>query len=98
MDVEDDCRDRTVRFSAEDADMDVTQSHTVNIATDNMNAEIGGLKTVEMNLRQQDKMFLGLPNYKGTKPANTHIVMGTSVTPSKANMEGTKVRLHLNLI
>lgn len=51
--------------------MDVTQSHNVNIATHKMNAEVGGLKTVAMNLRQQDNIILGLPNYKGTKPANT---------------------------
>lgn len=30
---EDDCREKTVRFSAEDAAMDVTQSHAVNIDT-----------------------------------------------------------------
>ncbi|XP_071323973.1 outer kinetochore KNL1 complex subunit KNL1 isoform X2 [Trachinotus anak] len=33
FDAEDDCREKTVRFSADDAAMDVTQSHTVNIAT-----------------------------------------------------------------
>ncbi|XP_018538037.1 kinetochore scaffold 1 [Lates calcarifer] len=32
-DAEDDCREKTVRFSADDAAMDVTRSHTVNIAT-----------------------------------------------------------------
>ncbi|XP_029352178.1 kinetochore scaffold 1 [Echeneis naucrates] len=31
---EDDCREKTVRFSADDACMDVTRSHTVNIATE----------------------------------------------------------------
>ncbi|KAG7222700.1 hypothetical protein INR49_026309 [Caranx melampygus] len=34
FDTEDDYREKTVRFSADDACMDVTQSHTVNIATD----------------------------------------------------------------
>ncbi|XP_039981472.1 uncharacterized protein knl1 isoform X2 [Xiphias gladius] len=33
VDAEDNCREKTVRFSADDAAMDVTQSHTVNIAT-----------------------------------------------------------------
>ncbi|XP_008276592.1 protein CASC5 [Stegastes partitus] len=33
LDTEDDYREKTVRFSADDACMDVTQSHTVNIAT-----------------------------------------------------------------
>lgn len=32
--AEDDRRDRTVRFSADNACMDVTQSHTVSITTD----------------------------------------------------------------
>ncbi|XP_023270916.1 kinetochore scaffold 1 isoform X2 [Seriola lalandi dorsalis] len=32
FDAEDDCREKTVRFSADGAAMDVTQSHTVNIA------------------------------------------------------------------
>ncbi|XP_047430374.1 uncharacterized protein knl1 isoform X2 [Mugil cephalus] len=34
FDAEDDYRERTVRFSADDACMDVTQSHTVNIMAD----------------------------------------------------------------
>ncbi|KAM8726119.1 uncharacterized protein knl1 isoform 1-T2 [Acanthopagrus schlegelii] len=34
FDAEDDYREKTVRFSADDACMDVTRSHTVNIATD----------------------------------------------------------------
>ncbi|XP_033504979.2 uncharacterized protein knl1 [Epinephelus lanceolatus] len=33
-DIEDDYREKTVRFTADDAAMDVTRSHTVNIATD----------------------------------------------------------------
>ncbi|XP_041660406.1 kinetochore scaffold 1 isoform X3 [Cheilinus undulatus] len=33
-DFEEDCREKTVRFSADDAAMDVTRSYTVNIATD----------------------------------------------------------------
>ncbi|XP_034756666.1 kinetochore scaffold 1 [Etheostoma cragini] len=32
--AEDDCREKTVKFTADDASMDVTRSHTVNIATD----------------------------------------------------------------
>lgn len=50
-----------MRFSADDACMDVTQSHTVNIATHNLYAESGHLQNEET----------GLPNYKGMKPANT---------------------------
>ncbi|XP_068564539.1 kinetochore scaffold 1 [Cebidichthys violaceus] len=34
FDAEDDCREKTVRFTADDACMDLTQSHNVNIATD----------------------------------------------------------------
>ncbi|KAM6992569.1 uncharacterized protein knl1 isoform 2-T2 [Tautogolabrus adspersus] len=34
VDFEDDCGEKTVRFTADDAAMDVTRSHTVNIATD----------------------------------------------------------------
>ncbi|XP_074472663.1 uncharacterized protein knl1 isoform X2 [Sebastes fasciatus] len=34
FDAEDDSREKTVRFTADDAGMDVTRSHTVNIATD----------------------------------------------------------------
>lgn len=34
FETEDDYREKTVRFSGDDACMDVTQSHTVNIATD----------------------------------------------------------------
>ncbi|XP_034383038.1 kinetochore scaffold 1 isoform X3 [Cyclopterus lumpus] len=34
FDDEDDCREKTVRFSADDACIDVTRSHTVNIVTD----------------------------------------------------------------
>ncbi|XP_044025456.1 kinetochore scaffold 1 isoform X2 [Siniperca chuatsi] len=33
LDAEDDCREKTVRFTTDEACMDVTQSHTVNIAT-----------------------------------------------------------------
>lgn len=61
FEAEDDRRDKTVRFSADDGCMDVTQSHTVNIATHNLYAESGRLKNAET----------GLPNYKGMKPANT---------------------------
>lgn len=50
-----------MRFSADDACMDVTQSHTVNIATHNLYAESGHLQNEET----------GLPKYKGMKPANT---------------------------
>nr|XP_046228296.1 kinetochore scaffold 1 isoform X2 [Scatophagus argus] len=34
FDAEDDCREKTVRFTADEACMDVTQSHTVNIVSD----------------------------------------------------------------
>ncbi|XP_070704846.1 outer kinetochore KNL1 complex subunit KNL1-like [Pempheris klunzingeri] len=34
FDTEDDCREKTVRFSVDDACMDVTRSHTVHITTD----------------------------------------------------------------
>lgn len=92
-----------MRFSADDACMDVTRSHTVNIATHNLYAESGHLKNAET----------GLPNYKSMKPANTHtfnmslkqfsvffvfnslflhIVMETSMTASlKADMKETEV-------
>lgn len=89
-----------MRFSADDACMDVTHSHTVNIATNNLYAENAHLKNAEM----------GLLNYKGMKPANTHtfnkslkqnsffnsfflhIVMETSMTASlKTDMKETEV-------
>lgn len=71
--AEDDCRDKTVRFSADDACMDVTQSHTVNIATHNMDAEREQLKHAATISRQQDSRILGLTNYKGMNPANTQM-------------------------
>lgn len=52
-----------MRFFADDACMDVTQSHTVNIATHNLYAENGHLKNAEM----------GLLNYKGMDPAHSHL-------------------------
>lgn len=51
-----------MRFSADDACMDVTQSHTMNIVTHNMHAEGG---------QSENDGVLGLPNYKGMKPAMT---------------------------
>lgn len=51
-----------MRFSADDACMDVTRSHTVNIATHNMYAERDHLKNAET----------ALPNYRGMKPASIH--------------------------
>lgn len=51
-----------MRFSADDACMDVTRSHTVNIATQNMYAERDHLKNAET----------ALANYRGMKPASTH--------------------------
>ncbi|XP_059212452.1 uncharacterized protein knl1 [Centropristis striata] len=49
FDTEDNCGERTVRFSANDACMDVTQSHTVNIATDLGFLPTCGEKTVRFN-------------------------------------------------
>lgn len=69
FDAEDDCRDRTVRFSADVACMDVTQSHTISIATDlaahDMYAQSSHLKKVEMTLRQQHSEAMASSNYKG---------------------------------
>lgn len=61
-----------MRFSADDACMDVTQSHTVNIATHNMYAERDQSNNVATISRQQDSRILGLTNYKGMNPANAH--------------------------
>nr|XP_019953020.1 PREDICTED: protein CASC5 [Paralichthys olivaceus] len=44
-DPEDDHRERTVRFSADDACMDVTRSHTVNIGTDFSHKHLGSLSS-----------------------------------------------------
>ncbi|XP_040921109.1 uncharacterized protein knl1 isoform X2 [Toxotes jaculatrix] len=62
FDTEDDYREKTVRFSADDACMDMTQSHTVNIATDfklQSRQSLGllpscGEKTVRFNANDAD--------------------------------------------
>lgn len=58
-----------MRFSADDACMDVTQSHTISIATDfaahDMYAQSSHLKKVEMTLRQQHSEAMASSNYKG---------------------------------
>ncbi|XP_034436001.1 uncharacterized protein knl1 isoform X4 [Hippoglossus hippoglossus] len=55
IDPEDDHREKTVRFSADDACMDVTRSHTVNIGTDFSHKHSGSLsfkdKTIRFNVK-----------------------------------------------
>ena len=63
FDGEDDCRDKAVRFFADDACMDVTHIHTVNSATHNLCSERGRLKNAEM----------GLPNHKGKASEHWHL-------------------------
>lgn len=69
FDAEDDRRDRTVRFSADNACMDVTQSHTVSIATDfaahDMFAQSCDVKKGDWPLGQQGNKAMRSSNYKG---------------------------------
>lgn len=63
-----------MRFSADDACMDVTQSHTISIAADfaahDVYAQSCHLKKVEMTLRQQHSEAMASSNYKGMETPN----------------------------
>ncbi|XP_053301738.1 uncharacterized protein knl1 [Pleuronectes platessa] len=51
LDPEDDHREKTVRFSADDACMDVTRSHTVHIGTDFSHKHSGSLSSKDKTIR-----------------------------------------------
>lgn len=74
--AEDDRRDRTVRFSADNACMDVTQSHTVSIATDfaahDVFAESCDVKKGDRTLGQGNKAMRS-SNYKGMETSKNWI-------------------------
>ncbi|XP_056872223.1 uncharacterized protein knl1 isoform X1 [Takifugu flavidus] len=80
-DADDGRRDQTVRFSADDACMDVTQSHTMNIVTHNVHAESG---------RPENDGVLGLPNCKGTETSKTGGEGTTDKTVTEAFMDVTQ--------
>lgn len=73
FDAEDDCREKTLRFSADDACMDLTQSHTVNVidfTRGDMYPQSGHLKKAEMTSHQQPSEALRSSNHKGMETPN----------------------------
>lgn len=62
-----------MRFSADDACMDVTQSHTVSIATDFAAQDVyveGSRLKPETKLQQQQSQDMGSSNSKGMENTN----------------------------
>ncbi|XP_032399620.1 uncharacterized protein knl1 [Etheostoma spectabile] len=71
FDTEDDCREKPERFSATDAAMDVTQSHTVNIAT---GFELQSFQNVDRLAISGEKTFKFTANNTSMDMTRSHTV------------------------